>query len=254
MIIFITGASSGIGADLCKLYSGYGVKIALVGRNKLLLDKVAKKCTQKGAECHVYQGDVREDIQMAEIALDFIEKVGVPDIVIANAGVRFEEGDHFENKHACENNMKTNFFGVVNTFLPFIKFIVKKNKGHLVAISSIGSLRATPNSGAYSASKAAVNLWTEGLRLRLKKHNITVTNICLGFVDTNMTKDLDFWMPGILRSDTAAKKIIKSINKKKRSVIVPFIAKIIWGSFAYLPDVIYDHLILFLRKNIPSRK
>lgn len=94
--------------------------------------------------------------------------------------------------------MRVNYFGLINTITPFIKEMKAAGKGQIVAISSIGSFRGTPNSGAYSASKAAVNVWTESLRLRLVSHGISVTTIGLGFVDTAMTEGLPFWIPGIL--------------------------------------------------------
>jgi len=249
----ITGASSGIGEALCKHYANENVSIALVARRKDLLENVAEQCEILGANTYIYNCDVTNQQEIGLAAKAFIDAVGVPDIVIANAGTRVEEDIFFKNTDACEENMKVNYFGLVNTFLPFIESMTDAKHGHFVAISSIGSLRSTPNSGAYSASKSAVNLWTEGLRLRMKSYNISVTTICLGFVDTGMTEELDFWMPGILTSDEAAIKISRVIEKKERQIILPFTAKFIWGIFMYMPDKLYDRFIIFMRKILTKK-
>ena len=252
-IILITRASSGLGASLCDHYASPNVDMILLARREEMLESVAKRCRLKGARVFTYQCDVTNQEKMSLMAKDVIANVGCPDIIIANAGVRFEEGENFENLHSYSSNIEVNYYGVVNTFLPFIPIFKIKNKGHFVSISSIGALRATPNSGAYSASKAALNLWTESLRLRLKIHNIVVTNICLGFVDTSMTSSLDFWMPGMLSSDEAAKKISKAVESKKREVMLPFIARFIWTVFICMPGRLYDWFILLMREIIPKK-
>ena len=175
------------------------------------------------------------------------------DIVIANAGIRGEEDQDCQDTHIPEEIMRVNYFGVVNTFSPFIRPMKAAGHGQLVVISSIASFRGTPNSGAYSASKAAVNVWSESLRLRLVAHGVGLTTVCLGFVNTAMTEGLPFWMPGILTSEEAAVLIAGKIRKKVRVAILPWQSRLIWNVFRILPGTIYDKLILWAKANGPKR-
>jgi short-subunit dehydrogenase/putative flippase GtrA len=247
--ILITGASSGIGEALAYAYADKNINLILISRTRSLLNKVSKECQKKGAHVFDFVADVSNIEKMQKIITIILKKLGHIDIVIANAGIRIEEDYDYKNLQVLERTMQVNFLGVAYTLAPFVPFMIKNKAGQLVAISSIGSLRGTPNSGAYSASKAAVDLWTESLRLRMKEHKVQVTTINLGFVKTAMTEGLPFWMPGILTPDKAAALIKTAINKKKRTVIIPWQSNVIWGIFQLLPGVLYDNIILFA-KNI----
>lgn len=253
--IFITGASSGIGEALSILLATKGVTLGLLstGTSKNLED-VANKCRAKGAHVFTYITDVSEKLPMSESASDFQTRVGNIDLVIANAGVAFVEDDDFSETEIPMRNMQVNYFGVINTFLPFIAHMKKSRSGHLVIISSISSLRSTHNSGAYSASKAAINLWSEGLRLRLRPYEIPVTTLCLGFVDTAMTKNNSFWMPGLISASKAAQLISSSITKQKRQATLPWQSGGLWTIFHLMPGKFYDWLIDWAKTRITKRK
>ena len=254
MNIVITGASSGIGEALCKYYARPGVTLCLLAQNKAALDEVASICAQQGARTFVYCADVSDAAQMNEVNRNIIAETGLPDIVIANAGIRIEDPISYENSTAATQMVMTNYIGVINTFATFIDPMKRRKSGHLVAISSIAALRATPNSGIYSASKAAVNLWTEALRLALAPHKIYVTTACSGFVRTAMTADLPFYMPGILSADEAARIIAKAVEKRKSRIVFPWQSRYIWGIFSAMPGGLYDQVILLAKKLWPKRK
>ncbi len=252
--IWITGASSGIGKALAELYARPGTTLGLVARNTENLGETANLCEKSGAVVFAYTADVRCFDEMQRISNDYLRRVGHIDLVIANAGIRGEEDqDYSDPGLACEV-MNTNFNGVINTFAPFIPIMRRMRAGHLVAISSIAAFRGTQNSGLYSASKAAVNVWTESLRLRLMPFNIHVSTMCVGFVDTPMTRDITFEMPGILSAQDAAHLIDYGIRKKKRMFTFPWQSRIIWGVFRILPGSMYDWLISYAKKIHPSRK
>ena len=190
---------------------------------------------------------------MKKCAVNLLGRVAGVDIVIANAGIRGEEDTDCQDTHIAEEIMRVNYFGAINTFSPFIRPMKAKGHGQLAVISSIAAFRGTPNSGAYSASKAAVNVWTESLRLRLIPHGVGLTTICLGFVNTAMTAGLPFWMPGILSPEQAAALIAKSIEKKRRVVTLPWQSRFIWTVFRILPGVVYDQLIIWAKAHGPKR-
>ena len=213
-VVCITGASSGIGAALSEYYAQPGMTLALLARDEVELRTISEKCRAKGAVVHEYVADVTDVEAMRRCATDLLGRVERVDIVIANAGIRGEEDPDCQDTQIAEEIMRVNYFGVINTFSPFIRPMKARGHGQLAVISSIASFRGTPNSGAYSASKAAVNVWTESLRLRLIPHGISLTTICLGFVNTAMTAGLPFWMPGILSPEKAAALIAKNIAKE----------------------------------------
>jgi len=252
--ILITGASSGIGQALAEFYAGPGITLGLVGLNQDRLIDVACHCRQSGADVFEYAVDVGNSDDMKKVAEEYLKHVGTIDIVIANAGIRAEEDEDYSDPELANIVMRTNFTGVINTFAPFLPLMRSMRKGHLVAISSIASFRGTQNSGLYSASKAAVNLWTESLRLRLMPFGIHVSTMCVGFVDTPMTSDIAFEMPGILSALEAARMIDYGIRKKKRMFTFPWQSRLIWGIFRMLPGTWYDLVITNAKKIHPSRK
>lgn len=252
-VICITGASSGIGAALAVQYAGPRVVLGLFARDEIGLKAVSEKCRSIGAEVYEYLADVTDVNVMRSCAADLLGRVDGVDIVIANAGIRGEEDMDCQDTHIAEEIMRVNYFGVINTFSPFIRPMKARQHGQLAIISSIASFRGTPNSGAYSASKAAVNVWSESLRLRLLPHGVGLTTICLGFVNTAMTEGLPFWMPGILAPERAARLIAKNINNKRRVVTLPWPSKLIWSMFRILPGFAYDKLILLAKAYGPKR-
>ncbi len=255
MRIVITGSSSGIGAALCRYYARPGFTICLIAHNNMpALKEVADSCIKKGAMTFVYSADVSDAGSMKSVSNDILEKIGVPDVVIANAGIRIEDPANYVDSPSAQQVMMTNYIGVINTFASFIEPMKQRKKGQLAAISSISALRATPNSGIYSASKAAVNLWTEALRLTLAPYNVRVTTACSGFVKTAMTEDLPFYMPGILNPDQAACIIARAIDRRVSRIVFPWQSRFIWGIFSVMPGWFYDEVILLAKKFWPNRK
>ena len=251
--IWITGASSGIGKALSEYYAAPGVTLGLASRGAEQLEEVANNCRRRGATVHQYLMDVSDTQEAKMCASEFLQQVGSVDLVIANAGIRIEEDLDFQESWIPLQTMSTNFMGVINTFAPFIPSMKKTRKGSLAVISSIAAFRGTPNSGAYSASKAAINVWTESLRLRLKSYGIQVSTLCVGFVNTEMTRTLPFWMPGLLSAERAAEMIADGIRKRKRVMTFPWQAKLLWTCFRILPGPIYDALILWAKAHSPNR-
>lgn len=250
--IVITGASSGIGASLSEYYACTGITLGLISLNKERLETVASMCRDSGADVHTYVADVTNRQLMEQCAADFCKHTASVDLVIANAGIRIEEDKDFAENAVPEKLINTNYLGAINTFVPFISVMKKQKQGNLAVISSIAAFRGTPNSGAYSASKAAINLWTESLRLRLYPYNINVCTLCVGFVQTAMTADLTFNLPGIISAEKAAKKIALAIKRRKRTATFPWQSKWIWMVFRILPGRLYDRLILLAKSKHPK--
>lgn len=240
MRVFITGASSGIGAALARLYAAQGAQLGLTGRNRERLDEVVSSLPGNST---AYVLDVRDAPALHQAALDFIEKFGTPDIVIANAGVSRGTITEFEEDlPAFRAIMDTNVLGLVHTFQPFITAMKNQGHGSLTGIASVAGLRGLPGAGAYSASKAAAIAYLESLRVELAGSGISVTTLCPGYIKTPMTDVNNYPMPFMLDADTAACIMARAIEKRRRYVILPWQMALVGGLMKFLPAMIWDWL------------
>jgi NADP-dependent 3-hydroxy acid dehydrogenase YdfG len=170
--VFITGASSGLGAALADHYGAMGASLGLVGRRAEALLQTAA-----GFDARTYVADVRDAAAMQSAAQAFLDEVGAPDIVIAAAGISVGTLTEEETDHAVFRAvMDANVLGLVHTFHPFIAAMQARG-GVLCGISSVAGVRGLPGGGAYSASKAAASNYLEALRLELKSRSIAVVTV-----------------------------------------------------------------------------
>lgn len=238
--VFITGASSGIGAALARHYAAQDAVLGLVARREGMLQALAATLN---TECAIYTLDVRDAAGMQQAAADFMQRFGVPDIVIANAGVsRGTLTDQAEDMPAFQAVFDINVMGMVHTFQPFMAAMRQAGNGSLVGIASVAGLRGLPGSGAYSASKAAAISYLESLRVELAGTGVSVTTICPGFIRTPMTEVNPYRMPFLLDADVAARKMVRAIERRRRYVIVPWQMALIGRVMRLLPAWLWDVL------------
>jgi NADP-dependent 3-hydroxy acid dehydrogenase YdfG len=239
-IIFITGASSGLGEALALHYGKHNVKLGLVGRNLLRLEDLKERLN---IPCKIYVADVRNTELMCDVCTDFMSSFGVPDIVIANAGISHGTSTDFEEDTAVfKVIMETNLNGVLNTFQPFVSMMKEQGKGTLAAISSIAGLRGFPGAGAYCASKSALNTYMESLRVDLHGTGIKVISICPGHIHTPMTYNNPFLMPFIMESKVAAKNVAWHIKHSYGIVVTPWQMNLASRIFKHIPYQMWDKL------------
>lgn len=245
--VFITGASSGIGAALARQYASPETQLGLTGRNFQRLEALASGLP---GECRLYVADVRDFDAMQSAAEDFLKHAGTPDIVIANAGIsRGTLTDHAEDIPAFRAIMETNVLGLVHTFQPFIQSMVSRQSGTLVGVASVAGLRGLPGAGAYSASKAAAIAYLESLRVELSDSGVSVSAICPGYIRTPMTDVNQHPMPFMMDVDIAAKKIAGMIQNKRRYAILPWQMALIGRLMRLLPAFLWD----WITKNAPRK-
>lgn len=239
--VFITGASSGIGAALARHYAGQGARLGLAGRDRERLETLA---TALGTECSVYVADVRDATAMRAAAEDFLHRHGTPDIVIANAGVsRGTITEHAEDLPAFEAIMDINVLGIVKTFQPFLQAMRVQGAGQLVGIASVAGLRGLPGASAYSASKAAAISYLESLRVELYGTGLDVVTICPGYIRTPMTDVNQHPMPFMLDVDRAAAGIARLISKRRRFAILPWQMALVGRLMWLIPAPLWDWLM-----------
>lgn len=238
--VFITGASSGIGAALARHYAAQGTILGLVARRGELLAELAASLPATYA---TYAVDVRDAAALRAAATDFMQRHGTPDIVIANAGVSHGTlTEHAADLPAFQSIMDINLMGMVHTFQPFLAAMQQRGTGRLAGIASVAGLRGLPGASAYSASKAAAISYLESLRVELTGSGISVTTLCPGYIKTPMTDVNPYAMPFILEADAAAEKMARAIAQQRRYVILPWQMALLGRLMRLLPAPLWDAL------------
>lgn len=247
MKVFITGASSGIGAAFARHYASLGATLGLVARRGELLAQIAAGLPVPVA---TYAVDVRDADALARAAEDFIKRFGVPDIVIANAGVsRGTLTELKEDGPAFKAILDINVLGLPYTFQPFIHAMKVRGSGSLVGVASIAGVRGLPGAGAYSASKAAAISYLESLRVEMKPLGIDVTTIAPGYIKTPMTDVNSYAMPFLMDADLAVAKMAKAIANRRRFVVVPWQMGWLARFMRFIPPFLWD----WAMKNAPKK-
>jgi len=235
--VFITGASSGLGAALARHYGAQGAQLGLVGRKPDALAAVADSL-----DAHTYLADVRDAAAMQAAASAFLDACGAPDIVIAAAGISVGTlTEQSEDAAVFRAVMDANVLGLVHTFAPFIA-PMQTGGGVLCGISSVAGVRGLPGGGAYSASKAAATVYLEALRLELKGRGIAVVTVAPGYIDTPMTQVNPYPMPFKMSAATAAAKVAYCIARRRPHSVIPWQMAGVAQVLKWLPVRVYDAL------------
>lgn len=240
LVVFITGASSGLGEALARHYAAQGATLGLAARRGEMLDELARSLPGKA---YTYALDVADAGALAGAGADFVAKAGVPDVVIANAGVSVgtlteEAGD----LAAFERVLRTNVAGMANTFQPFIAAMRAARRGRLAGVASVAGIRGLPGAGAYSASKAAAINYLESLRVELRGSGVRVVTLAPGYVETPMTAVNKYPMPFILPAAEAARRMARVIAAGRSYAVVPWQMAIVAKLMRVLPNALFDAL------------
>lgn len=237
--VFITGASSGLGAALARHYGTLGAQLGLLGRRLEGLQDAAA-----GLDARLYQADVRDAASMQHAAAAFLNEVGTPDIVIAAAGISVGTlTEEAADASVFRAVMDANVLGLVHTFQPFIAAMQSRG-GVLCGISSVAGVRGLPGGGAYSASKAAATVYLEALRLELKARGIAVVTVAPGYIDTPMTRVNPYAMPFKMTARTAAVKVTECIARRRSYTVIPWQMAWVARVMKWLPNPVFDLLFM----------
>jgi NAD(P)-dependent dehydrogenase (short-subunit alcohol dehydrogenase family) len=204
-----------------------------------------------------YACDVRDLAAMKSAAEDFIGKHGVPDIVIANAGVSHGTlTEHEDDVDVFRQIMDINVNGAVNTFHPFIAPMKARGAGTLVGIASVAGFRGIPGASAYSASKAALISYCEALRVEVRRSGVRVATVCPGYIATPMTAQNPYPMPFIIPADDFARRCAAAIDRQASLAIIPWQMAIVGRIYRWLPNALFDRVMARAgrkpRKNPPA--
>ncbi|MDR7051779.1 NAD(P)-dependent dehydrogenase (short-subunit alcohol dehydrogenase family) [Duganella sp. 3397] len=239
--VFITGASSGIGAALAARYAALGATLGLLARRGPALDQLIASLPQP--ERHrAYAVDVRDHAAIAAAAQDFIAHTGGIDVVIANAGISVGTlTEYADDLPVFADIVATNLTATAATFAPFIATMKAQGApARLVGIGSVAGIRGLPGAEAYSASKAAVISYCESLRLELKPYGIKVVTLCPGYIDTPMTRVNPYPMPFLMAPDKFAARAAQVIDAGSSYAVIPWQMGVVAKVLRLLPNPVYD--------------
>jgi short-subunit dehydrogenase len=241
MNVFITGASSGIGAALAREYAARGARLGLVARRQAQLDELA--ASLPGSH-HCYAVDVTDRDAVIGAARQFEAATGGADIVIANAGISIGVlTEYYEDLETFGQVLQTNVVSVAHTFHPFIAPMRKRGRGKLVGIASVAGIRGLPGSEAYCASKAATISYLESLRVELAGYGIRVVTIAPGFVRTPLTARNPYSMPFLMDADRFARAAVGAIEAGRSYTVIPWQMALVAKLLRVLPNWLYDRVM-----------
>jgi len=238
--ILITGASSGIGEALAMAYAGPGVSLALTGRDAGRLEAVAAACRAHSARVETAVINVADGDTM-ERWIATIDQAMPVDLVIANAG-RGAGSAGVDDLGTARTVFAVNVTGALNAVLPLVPRFIERRRGQIALMSSLVSFRGVPGASSYSASKAAVRMWGEGLRGDLHDFGVEVSVVCPGFVRSRMTDKHDFPMPFLMSADRAADIIKRGLARNRGRIAFPLPLYLFAWFVGGLPPLLTDPL------------
>jgi len=240
MRVFISGASSGLGEAFARHYDACGAQLGLFARSGDKLQALSASLS-KPATCYV--GDVRSIADLHAAAADFLRD-GPVDIVIASAGISVGILNGMpEDAAVFREIIETNVLGLAATFEPFIPGMQSRGNGTLVGISSVAGVRGLPGSSAYSASKAAVTVFMESLRIDLYGTGVKVVTIAPGFIDTPMTQHNPYAMPFLMQPAAFAQRAARVIAGGRRYAVIPWQMGLVARLMRFIPNALYDRVM-----------
>ncbi len=238
--VIVTGASSGLGRSLALHYARAGWGVGATARRADLLAELAR-----AAGVHTAAADVADRPGITAALRELEAKLGGVDVLIANAGVGLPSGGVAVNPAGVETMLRVNVLGVVNSFAAVLPGMLARGRGHLVAVSSMAAFKGLPGAAGYSASKAAVLVYCEALRIELAPRGVAVTCVCPGFVATPMTAPNPHPMPWLLTADAAAARIAAALRRRPAVYSFPKRMRLLMALTRWLPDAV-------IRRRVPA--
>ena len=243
-LVFITGASSGIGQALALRYHAAGWRVALVARRAEVLQAWAVQQGWAAADFQVYAADVQQVDSIVAAGQRCMAEAGLPDVVIANAGISVGmDSTVREDLAVMQETFATNNVGLAATFHPFLAAMQAQRRGTLVGIASVTAIRGLPGHGAYCASKAAVVAYCESLRGECRPCGVRVVTLLPGYIQTPLTASNTYPMPFLLTPETFADRAFRAIAAGTSYRVIPWQMGVVAKLLRLLPNPVFDRLL-----------
>ena len=253
-LVFITGASSGIGQALASRYAAAGWRLGLVARRTAELQAWADAQGLAADRVTVYGADVAVTDSIVQAGQDCIARQGLPDVVIANAGISVGmDTAEREDLDVMRDTLATNNLGLAATFHPFLRAMRERRSGTLVGVASVAAIRGLPGHGAYCASKAAVVAYCESLRGECRAQGVRVVTLLPGYIATPLTAGNPYPMPFLMPAAVFADKAFAAIAAGTSYRVIPWQMGVVAKLLRLLPNPLFDR-VLAGRGRKPRRK
>lgn len=243
-LAFITGASSGIGQALAARFYEAGYRLALAARRTAEIEAWAASRGIGPSDIEVYGADVAQIDSIVAAGAACVERQGVPDVVIANAGISV--GIDTEDRRDLDvlaETLAVNNVGLAATFHPFVVAMRARGSGRLVGIASVAAIRGLPGHGAYCASKAGVVAYCESLRGELRASGVKVVTLLPGYVDTPLTRGNRYGMPFLLQPEAFADRAFRAIEAGASYRVIPWQMGVAAKLMRLLPNALFDRAV-----------
>ena len=243
-LVFITGASSGIGQALAARYAQAGWRLALVARRADELHAWVRDQGLPPERASVYRADVAEADSIIAAATACIAAQGLPEVVIASAGISVGmDSAERADLEVMRDTFATNNLGLAATFQPFLRGMRQRRSGTLVGVASVNAIRGMPGHGAYCASKAAVVAYCESLRGECRRQGVRVVTLLPGFVATPLTANNAYSMPFIISAAQFAQRAFRAIEAGDSYRVIPWQMAVVAKLLRLLPNAAFDRLM-----------
>ncbi|RYF69486.1 MAG: SDR family oxidoreductase [Comamonadaceae bacterium] len=243
-LVFITGASSGIGQALAGRFYDAGYDLALVARRTSEIETWASARGISAERYRIYSADVADTDSIVAAGAACVLAQGVPDVVIANAGISVGiDTAERADLDVLARTLATNNVGLAATFHPFVAAMARRGSGRLVGIGSVAAIRGLPGHGAYCASKAGVVAYCESLRGELRASGVKVVTVCPGYIDTPLTQGNRYGMPFLMQPEDFADQAFRTIEAGVSYRVIPWQMGVVAKLMRMLPNAPFDRLV-----------
>ncbi|MDZ7937492.1 MAG: SDR family oxidoreductase [Rhodoferax sp.] len=243
-LVFITGASSGIGQALAARFYREGYTLALAARRTQAIEEWAAQQGLSLERFRIYQADVANVDSIVAAGQACLQELGVPDVVIANAGISIGMDTAVRGDlDVMVQTFATNNVGLAATFHPFVDAMCQRGSGSLVGIGSVAGIRGLPGHGAYCASKAAVISYCESLRGELRSAGVRVVTLCPGYIDTPLTRKNRYAMPFLMQPEDFADRAYAAITDGVSYRVIPWQMGWVAKALRALPNALFDKVL-----------
>ena len=243
-LVFITGASSGIGQALALRFYRAGWRLALAARRTADIEQWVRSQSLAAERVAVYAADVCDIASITGAGRACIVAQGLPDVVIANAGISVGiDTAELADLDVLRATFETNNIGLAATFQPFLGPMRERRCGRLVGIASVAGIRGLPGHGAYCASKAAVIAYCESLRGECRARGVQVVTLLPGYIDTPLTRGNRYGMPFLLSAEAFADRAYRAIDAGSPYRVIPWQMGIVAKLMRLLPNALFDRVV-----------
>ena len=243
-LVFITGASSGIGQALALRFHRAGYRLALVARRTLEIKTWASAEGISADSYEIYSADVAVIDSIVAAGRECLVRQGLPDVVIANAGISVGMDTSVRDDiDVMARTFATNNIGMAATFHPFMGGMAERGSGTLVGIGSVAGIRGLPGHGAYCASKAAAISYCESLRGEMRPLGVRVVTLSPGYIDTPLTRQNRYSMPFLMQAGDFADRAFKAISAGVSYRVIPWQMGVVAKLLRLVPNALFDKLL-----------